>query len=113
MSARWWPRPKRSLVGDRARVVVGPDYRAWLPRTQRAPRVGPPELLEVPFGNGPADVRHQALVEPDIMHGDEDRSKHLGGEKKVADGAAGEGAAGVAVAAGLDRPRVAQVLAVA
>ena len=40
------------------------------------------------FADGAADIRHEALVEPNIMHGNEHRSKHLGREKKVADGAA-------------------------
>src|SRR5947199_22679 len=63
-------------------------------------------------GDGPADVRHQPLVEPNIMHGSEDRAKHLAGEKKVPNRPAGKRPAGVAVAPRLDRPVVPDVLAV-
>jgi hypothetical protein len=54
-------------------------------RPEPAPRVGPPEFFETPGPDRPADVRHQALVEPDIMQGNEDGAKHLAREKKVPD----------------------------
>src|SRR6266566_6729013 len=58
--------------------------------------------MKPPSTDGAADIRHEALVEPHIMHGNEDGSKHLVGEKKVADGATGEIAASVAVAVSFD-----------
>src|SRR5688572_22974535 len=48
-----------------------------LSRPQPAPRVLTPELVECSIADRPADVRHQPLVEPDIMHGEQNRSKHL------------------------------------
>src|SRR5438477_12525503 len=58
--------------------------------------------MKPPSTDGAADIRHEALVEPHIMHGNEDGSKHLVGEKKVANGAAGKIAASVAVAVSFD-----------
>ena len=72
------------------------------------PRIVRAELLKSPLADRPADVRHQPLVEPHIMHGNEHRAKHLAGEKKVPDRPAGESPAGVAVAAGLDRAGIAR-----
>src|ERR1051325_3711068 len=54
---------------------------------QQAPRVATHKVMKPPSADGAADIRHEALVEPHIMHGNEHRSKHLGREKKVADGA--------------------------
>src|SRR2546423_15413742 len=58
--------------------------------------------MKPPSADGAADIRHEALVEPNIMHGNQYRSKHLGREKKVANGAAREMRASVAIAAGFD-----------
>src|SRR5258706_12098493 len=63
--------------------------------------------MKPPSTDGAADIRHEALVEPDIMHRNEDGSKHLVGEKKVADGAAGEIAASVAITVIFYRTRIA------
>src|SRR4051812_39426870 len=59
--------------------------------------------MKPPSTDGAADIRHEALVEPHIMHGNEDGSKHLVGEKKVADCAAREIAASIAVAISFNR----------
>src|SRR3954451_9779304 len=61
------------------------------------------EFFKSPLANCPTDVRHQPLVESDIMHGNQHGSKHLAGEKKVPDGAARERSTSIAVAAGFDR----------
>src|SRR2546423_11083384 len=69
--------------------------------------------MKPPSADGAADIRHEALVEPNIMHGNQYRSKHLGREKKVANGAAREMRASVAIAAGFDGVFIGGVFAVA
>src|SRR5438874_11474645 len=69
--------------------------------------------MKPPSANGAADIRHEALVEPNIMHGNEHRSKHLGREKKVANGTAREMPAGVAIAAAFDGVCIGRIFAVA
>src|SRR5215212_3230405 len=82
-------------------------------RAQPAPRVAASEVFELARTDRPANVRHQALVEPNIMQRNEDRAKHLAREKKVSDRPTGKRAARITVAAGLDRAGVAGELAVA
>ena len=60
------------------------------------------EPCECSTGDGLADIRHEPLEEPNIMHRNEQRAKHLVREKIVTDGSAGKSTAGVALAAGLD-----------
>ncbi len=67
--------------------------------------VGPPEVFKRPGRDRGADIGHQPLVEPNIMHGNEDGSKHLAREKKVPDRPARESPASITVAAGFDRAR--------
>src|SRR5690349_12914115 len=46
-------------------------------RPERATGVVAGELLERPARDRPAEVRHEPLVEPNIMHGNQNRAKHL------------------------------------
>ena len=82
-------------------------------RPEPAPRVSPPEFVKAPGPDRPADVRHQALVEPNIMQGNENRAKHLAGEKKVPDRPLRECATRVTVAAFFNWAPVADVSTVA
>ena len=72
-------------------------------RPLKTPWVFEQEPGERSIGDGLTDVGHEPLEEPYIMHGNEQRAKHLACEKIVADGSTGKSGAGVAVAAGFNR----------
>ena len=55
------------------------------------------------IGDGLADIGHEPLEEPNIMHRNEQRAKHLVREKIVTDRSAGKCTASVALATGLNR----------
>src|SRR5689334_18895658 len=82
------------------------------PRPEHASRVIPAKIVESPLADRPADVSHQPLVEPNIMHRAKDRAKHLAGIKKVPDRYAAEIAARIAVASRLNRLAILQILTV-
>src|SRR5687767_3853510 len=81
-------------------------------RPQRTPRVGRQELCKSSLRQRPADVRHEPLVEPGIMHRNQDGTKHLRRKKVMPYRPPGEVQARVTVAARFDRGRVALVFAV-
>src|SRR5437764_8393733 len=81
-------------------------------RSKPAPRVRFAKLIKTSARDRPADVRHEPLVEPNIMHGNQNRAKHLGGKKEMPQRPAAEIAAGVAVATALDGPAVPLILRV-
>src|SRR5206468_419758 len=70
-------------------------------RPERAPGVAAAELVEPAARDGPAEIRHEPLVEPNIMHRNQNRAKHLAGKKVMPDRPPGEVLARVAVAARL------------
>src|SRR5438874_3686812 len=80
--------------------------------SQQTPRVCLPELLEATVADRLAHVRHQPLVESNIMHGNQHGTKHLTGEKEMADRPAWEVPAGVTIASCLHRARIGDQLAV-
>src|SRR5258706_1514619 len=106
-------RRRASSVAHNIRGLLGPKIRNVVLRARSKPASGvvlqkPPERS---IANGPADVRHEPLEEPNIMHRNEDRAKHFACKKEMPDRPAGKRAAGIAVAAGLDRPAIGSVLA--
>lgn len=66
------------------------------------PRIIFPKLIESARCYRLTDIRHQPLVEADIMQGNEDGAKHLAGEKVMTDRPTGKMATGVTVARGLN-----------
>src|SRR6185503_7549515 len=75
----------------------------WLRRTQCTARIALSEVFKMPFGNRQADIRHKPLIETNIMHRQQDRAKHLPRQEEVPNRPAAETAAGVTIAASLNR----------
>src|SRR5258706_8585600 len=108
-------RRRASSVAHNIRGLLGPKIRNVVLRARSKPASGvvlqkPPERS---IANGPADIRHEPLVEPNIMHRNKDRAKHFAGKKEMPDRPPGKYTASVAIAAGFDRPTIGGVLAVA
>src|SRR5437762_7901915 len=82
-------------------------------RSQQTPRVSRTELLKATVADRLAHVRHQPLVESNIMHRNQHGSKHLTSEKEMADRPACKRATGVAIAAFFYRAGIGDQLAVA
>src|SRR5579863_7581019 len=58
------------------------------------------------------NIRHQPLVEPDIMHGNEDGAKHFAREKKVPDRTSRKSPAGITPATAFYRTCITLINAV-